>query len=110
MYPPEVRPDAHPEQGPVWKWEVDHIEEVMERLGANYAKTGPGILRKIPDEDLLELKNIFDITGGTKRFAKIEDCSRQKAEEMGMKLDESLDSEYINHIYTTNDPKHTATE
>jgi len=50
----------------------------MNRLGANYAKTGPGILRKVPDEDLLELKKIFDVTGGTRRFNKIEECSRQK--------------------------------
>lgn len=110
MFPAEVRPEAHPEQGPVWKWEVDHIEAVMERLGANYAKTGPGILRKIPDEDLAELKQIFDVTGGTERFSRIEEYSRQKAAEMGMKLDGNLDSEYIHHIYTTNDPKHTETE
>jgi len=110
MFPSEVRPEAHPEQGPIWKWEVEHIEEVMERLGANYAKNGPGILRKVPDEDLLELKRIFDVTGGTKRFDKIESCSRQKVEEMGMKLEPGLDSEYVHHIYTQNDPKHTTFE
>ncbi|NQV02201.1 MAG: 4Fe-4S dicluster domain-containing protein [Bacteroidia bacterium] len=110
MFPVEIRPEAHPEQGPIWKWEIDHIEEVMERLGANYARTGPGILRKVPDEDLEELKKIFDVTGGTERFNKIEEYSRKKAEEMGMKLDDSLDSEYVHHIYTTNDLKHTASE
>ena len=31
----------HPEQGPVWEWEHEHIEEVMERLGANYKKPDP---------------------------------------------------------------------
>ncbi|MBL7138298.1 MAG: 4Fe-4S dicluster domain-containing protein [Bacteroidales bacterium] len=110
LFPANIRPEAHPEQGPVWQWVIEHIEEVMERLGANYRKTGPGILRKIPDEDLEELKKIFDVTGGTERFNKIEEYSRQKAEEMGMELNESLDSEYVHHVYTANDPKHTASE
>lgn len=110
LYPENISPDAHPEQGPVWRWEIEHLEAVMERLGANYGKTGPGILRKVPDEDLAEVKRIFDVTGGTERFRKIEEFSRLKAIEMGMELNESLDSEYIHHIYTTNDPKHTASE
>jgi hypothetical protein len=81
----------------------------MERLGANYRKTGPGILRKIPDEDLAELHRIFEVTGGLARYRKIEDFSRQKAREMNLELDDGLESEYIRHIYTTCDPKHTAT-
>ncbi|TSA26042.1 MAG: 4Fe-4S dicluster domain-containing protein [Bacteroidetes bacterium] len=110
LYPENITPEAHPEQGPIWQWEIDHLEAVMERLGANYRKTGPGILRKVPDEDLDELKRIFDVTGGTERFRKIEEYSRLKAEEMGMELNESFESEYFHHIYTTNDPKHTASE
>jgi hypothetical protein len=83
------------------------MEEVMNRLGANYKKTGPGILRKIPDEDLEELGKIFDITGATQRFRKIEEYSEKKAAELGMKLDDKPDNEYIRHIYTTNSPNHT---
>lgn len=110
LFPANISPNAHPEQGPVWEWEIDHLEGVMNRLGANYQKTGPGILRKVPQEDLDELKRIFDVTGGTERFNKIEELSKKKAAEMGMKFDESLDSEYFHHIYTANSPKHTEEE
>jgi heterodisulfide reductase subunit C len=109
LFPSNIRPELHPEQGPVWQWEIEHLPDVMERLGANYRKTGPGILRKIPDEDLAELHRIFEVTGGLARYRKIEDFSRQKAREMNLELDDGLESEYIRHIYTTCDPKHTAT-
>jgi len=109
LFPSNIRPELHPEQGPVWQWEIEHLPDVMERLGANYRKTGPGILRKIPDEDLAELHRIFEVTGGLARYRKIEDFSRQKAREMNLELDDGLESEYIRYIYTTCDPKHTAT-
>jgi heterodisulfide reductase subunit C len=110
LFPPEIRPKSHPEQGPVWEWEISHIEDVMERLGANYRKTGPGILRKVPDEDLQELKRIFDVTGGTRRFQKIEEMSREKAAEFGMGFDETKDCQYFEHVFLANDKKHTAEE
>jgi heterodisulfide reductase subunit C len=110
LFPANISPEAHPEQGPLWEWEIRNLEKVMERLGANYQKTGPGILRKVPDEDLEELKKIFDVTGGTARYEKIEEMSRRKAAEMGMKLDGSMDNEYIRHIYTVNNKKHTEEE
>jgi heterodisulfide reductase subunit C1 len=110
LFPANISPEAHPEQGPLWEWEIRNLEKVMERLGANYQKTGPGILRKVPDEDLEELKKIFDVTGGTARYEKIEEMSRQKAAEMGMNLDGSMDNEYIRHIYTVNSKKHTEEE
>ena len=106
LFPSEISPENHPEQGPVWEWEYEHIKEVMERLGANYQQTGPGILRKIPTEALNEIRSIFDITGGTERFEKIEVFSKKKAEEMGMKLGEGMDNDYIRHIYTTNSGEH----
>ena len=109
LFPSNIRPELHPEQGPVWQWEIEHLPDVMERLGANYRKTGPGILRKIPDKDLAELHRIFEVTGGLARYRKIEDFSRQKAREMNLELDDGLESEYIRYIYTTCDPKHTAT-
>jgi len=107
LFPAEIRPEMHPEQGPVWEWEVEHIDAVMNRLGANYKKTGPGILRKIPPEDLEEIGRIFDETGAAERFRKIEEHSRRKAEEMGMTLGEGLDNEYFRHIYTANEKRHT---
>jgi heterodisulfide reductase subunit C len=107
LFPANITPEAHPEQGPIWEWEINNLEIVMERLGANYRKTGPGILRKIPQEDLEELQRIFDVTGGTARYQMIEKKSREKAEQMGLQFDDTLESEYFNHIYTTNSKKHT---
>jgi len=107
LYPSEINPEMHPEQGPIWEWEFKNMDAVMDRLGANYRKTGPGILRKIPQEDLDEIKKIFDETGGTERFEKIEQWSKEKAVQMGLKLEEGLNSEYFRHIYTANNNKHT---
>lgn len=107
LFPANILPELHPEQGPVWEWEHANLEDVMQRLGANYQQTGPGVLRKIPQEALDEIRRIFDETGGTARFDKIEKFSRQKAEEMGMKLDEKNSCEYVKHIYTANNKNHT---
>ena len=79
----------------------------MERLGANYKQTGPGILRKIPDEALEEVRKIFEVSGGLDRFNKIEEFSKKKADEMGMKIDGTNTNEYFRHIFTTNSNKHT---
>jgi heterodisulfide reductase subunit C1 len=107
LYPSLITPENHPEQGPVWEWEHKNLPEVMGRLGANYMKTGPGILRKIPDEDLEEIRKIFEVTEGMQRFEKIEEYSRKKAEELGIKLDEGTDNDYFRHIYTANSKFHT---
>ena len=107
LFPSEILPELHPEQGPLWKWEHENIEAVMERLGANYQGTGPGILRKVPQEALDELRKIFQVTGGLDRFDKIEAYSAEKAEELGMKLEDGTDNDYIRHIYTTNSGNHT---
>lgn len=65
VYPDRVDPDEHPEQGPVWRWYRRHIADVAPRLGANYHGSGPGALRDIPEEDLREVRRIFELTGGT---------------------------------------------
>lgn len=46
------------------------------------------MLRKIPQESLDELKAIFDVTGGTERIALVEKYSGQKAQEMGLTMEE----------------------
>jgi heterodisulfide reductase subunit C len=107
LYPSEIMPAMHPEQGPIWEWEHRNMTAVMDRLGANYQKTGPGILRKIPQEDLDEIRKIFDETGGTERFRKIEEFSATKAGEMNLGLDEGLNNPYIQHIYTKSEKDHT---
>ncbi|HRY32767.1 MAG TPA: 4Fe-4S dicluster domain-containing protein [Bacteroidales bacterium] len=101
LYAPLIKPVTHPEQGPVWEWELDHLEDVMGRLGANYKKDGPGVLRNIPKEALEEIRKIFEVTGGLARYEQIEQCSAIKAEEMGLELGDARDteSEYFNKVF-----------
>jgi heterodisulfide reductase subunit C1 len=107
VYLEGVGTDLHPEQGPVWDWKQKNWNKVFERLGANYRGSGPGILRKIPEETLEELREIFRVTGGMKRFEQIEACSKKKAGEMNMDLDEKgISSEYFSHIYKFNSQNH----
>lgn len=87
LYAPEVLPENHPEAGPIWEWEHKHLKEVFERLHGNLDKRGAGALRKIPDEDLAELKRISEITGTAGLFENIERFSTEKAAEMGLDLE-----------------------
>lgn len=102
-----VTPALHPEQGPNWEWVYENRAALLNRLGGNYKGDGPGILRKIPDETLDELKRIFEVTGGLKRYEKIEYYSKEKAEEMDLNLDETTDNEYFRHIFKANNGSHT---
>jgi len=76
-------------------------------LGGNYKGDGPGILRKIPEETLEELRKIFEVTGGLDRYEKIEEFSKNKAKEMNLELTDGIESEYFKHIYTANNGTHT---
>lgn len=71
VHPDRVDPDYHPEQGPVWEWYIEHIEEIAPKLGANYHGEGPGALRNIPEEDLEEVRRIFEVTGGMELRKKV---------------------------------------
>jgi heterodisulfide reductase subunit C len=107
MYPAMLTTENFPEQGPIWDWEHANLPSVMDRLGANYQKDGPGVLRKIPEESLEEIREIFKVTGGTQRLENIEACSEKKAKEMGMSFDETHDNEYFQYIFTHNNGQHT---
>jgi heterodisulfide reductase subunit C len=107
LYLEGVGTDLHPEQGPVWDWIQDNWTGLLKKMGANYKGDGPGILRKIPEDAMNEIREIFKVTGGTKRFENIEEYSRKKAEELNMELDEGIDNEYFRHIYKTNSGSHT---
>lgn len=107
VHPDMVTPEFHPEQGPNWEWVFDNRAELVNKLGGNFNGTGPGILRKIPEETLDELKKIFEVTGGIRRYEKIEYYSKKKAEELDLELDEGLDNEYFRNIYTSNNGSHT---
>jgi heterodisulfide reductase subunit C len=107
LYLEGVGTDLHPEQGPVWDWIQDNYREVFHRLGANYQGEGPGILRKIPEEAMEEIRKIFEVTGGKRRYEKIEFYSKEKAKELALNLDEGIDNAYFRFIYKTNNGSHT---
>lgn len=88
IHPETFSWDDHKESGPVWKWHTEHLEASLARQGTNYMQDGPGILRRIPQESLDELKSIFDVTGGTERIRVVEEFSARKASEMGMSPEE----------------------
>ena len=101
IHPSSIDCADYPEAGPIMKWVLDNKEEVYGRLGANYEGKGPGVLRRIPQEDLDELQAIFDETGGTERIQAVERASREKAAEMGMDFDE-----YTRYTYEHCSPGH----
>jgi heterodisulfide reductase subunit C len=102
-----VTPELHPEAGPVWEWLHQDIKGVFDRIGANYNGDGPGILRKIPQETLDDLKKIFEVTGALEHFDNIEKHSERKAKELGIEFDETGACEYFGKIYTENNGEHT---
>lgn len=99
--PDIVKPEMHPEQGPVWEWIYEHRDDVYERTHANYRHSGAGTLRKVDDDSLNELRQIFEVTGGSEFMEKIETYSLRKAEENG------LDPEsYFLQTYMANNGTH----
>ena len=64
VYREELTMEDHPEQGPTWEWQNNHLPDLLQRLGIEYKADGPGVLRKIPEEALDELRSIFGETGG----------------------------------------------
>lgn len=101
IYPRTFQFREHPESGPVMKWTTENLDDVFKRLGANLDGEGPGVLRKIPQEALDELKAIFDVTGATERMETVERLSAQKAEEMGLTVDE-----YYEKVFNETDSCH----
>lgn len=94
----EVDTEMYPEQGPIWDWMRDNRIQVLERLGASYQQEKSGALRQIPQKSLEDLKCIFDETGATARFEKIERLSELKAKELGFEFSEGKD-DYFNYLY-----------
>ena len=110
LYLEGVGTSLHPEQGPVWDWIQENWVDVFNRMGANYKGDGPGILRKIPEEAMDEIREIFEVTGGMERYENIEKFSKEKAAELHMTLDEGIDNEYFRYIYKTDNGTHTRQE
>jgi heterodisulfide reductase subunit C len=98
VYIDEVDNEMYPEQGPVWEWLRHNRESILERLGTSYKKDQSGTLRNTSQESLDDLKKIFDETGGTQRFEKIEKYSSAKADEFNIEFKEGKD-EYFKFLY-----------
>lgn len=98
IYFDEVDLETYPEQGPVWDWFRNNRESMMERLGTSYKKNTSGTLRNTSKESLDDLKKIFDETGGTQRFEKIEQYSSVKAKELKKDFSGEKD-EYWKYLY-----------
>ena len=104
-----VSPEMHPEQGPIWEYILDHSNDVYERLGGQINELGAGPLRRIPDDAKEELRNIFEVTGGSEFFKNIEMHSKKKAKELGLEFkNEGIDNEYFVEVFTANNNKHHA--
>ena len=99
VHPEAIKPELHPEQGPVWEWIFANRKEVYARLNANLDKDGPGILRKIPPETMRELRSIFEVTGGMRFYRLIDEYSKKKVKEMGFGQDEKNMNKYFMHVY-----------
>jgi heterodisulfide reductase subunit C1 len=98
VYIDEIDTDMYPEQGPIWDWFKENREEILERLGASYQKLQSGTLRQISKESLDDLKRIFEETGASKRFEKIEEFSRLNAMKTDIDFQEGHD-DYFKKIY-----------
>jgi heterodisulfide reductase subunit C len=94
----EVDNEMYPEQGPVWEWLRQNRESLLERLGTSYNKEQSGTLRKISQESLNDLKKIFDETGASQRFEKIEKYSAAKAKELKIGFSKGKD-DYFKYLY-----------
>ncbi len=103
LTPALVKPELHPEQGPIWGWVHDNDKDFYSKFSPNYQKIGAGPLRRISDESLRELREIFKVTGGEEFFNCIEQHSDRKAREMGY---DGANEEYFLNVYTYNSNTH----
>jgi len=98
-----VDTNLFPELGPIWDWVKKNSEEVYNRFGNSYNRRGSGVLRKLSDETMHELNEIFAVTGTTQRFNQFEEDAKEHAEKTGIDIDESIWNEYFQNIYENPD-------
>ena len=75
IVPRLVKPDLHPEQGTVWKWIYDNDREIYGQFTPVYMRHGAGALRRLDEESLAEINEIFKVSGGSEMFDTIEQHS-----------------------------------
>lgn len=98
VHPKLVNPEGHPEQGPVWEWILENGGALYPMLGSNYYQPGEGGVRKIDEDTLDELRQIFQETGADKFFDQIESASKRKAQELKLSFSQNDDCEYMQFI------------
>ena len=98
IHPEILKPEKHPEQGPVWEWIYNNQKEFYTRMNAHLDSYEQGTLRKIRPEVMKELVDIFEETGGLSFFECIEKYSLKKAKEMGYAQHNDNLDEYIKHV------------
>ncbi|BDX39414.1 hypothetical protein CYCD_27690 [Tenuifilaceae bacterium CYCD] len=98
VYIDEVNTNMYPEQGPIWNWLKEHKEQVLDRFGSSYGRYQSGTLRNTSRESLNDLRRIFDETGATERFEKIEEYSRLNAQKDDIAFSKGND-EYFKKMY-----------
>lgn len=98
IHPSTIDIENHPEQGTVWEWIYNNKNAVYERIGANLDNSGSGAMRKIATEDLQDLANIFEISGGNTLWQTVEKYSMHKAKELGL-TDKNGNPQLTQYIY-----------
>ena len=86
----------------MWEWIYKNLPEFYDRMGANLHKPGAGVLRKIDDKDLDEIRRIFEETGAMELQEAIEKFSVQKAEDLGYDTDADGMDKYFVDIFKGN--------
>lgn len=102
VYIDEVSNEMYPEQGPVWKWMRENRTDILQRLGASYKQDKAGALRNTDKQSLADLQKIFEATGATERFRKIESASQEYAMQHGIEFSKGRD-EYFYKTYEGGD-------
>jgi heterodisulfide reductase subunit C len=103
VHPDILMPELHPEQGPIWKWYYDNISDVAPRFGAMYKCEGAGALHRVPDKDLDEIREIFEVTGAFVFYNNIECFSDEKR-------GKTSQEDYLHEINTANNNAHSQKE
>ena len=104
IVPRLVKPELHPEQGTVWKWIYDNDKEIYGQFTPVYMRHGAGALRRLDEESLAEINEIFKVSGGSEMFDTIEQHSDRKAREMG--YEEGADQQYMMDVFLSNSNEH----
>ena len=90
--------------GTVWKWIYDNDREIYGQFTPVYMRHGAGALRRLDEESLAEINEIFKVSGGSEMFDTIERHSDRKAREMG--YEEGADQQYMMDVFLSNSNEH----